>query len=148
MLDPGDLRIEAVRATGAGGQYVNTTDSAVRIAHIPTGIIVSCQMRRSQTQNKEKALEMLRAKLYQLKNNKFKNERVSVRRNQVGYGDRSEKIRTYNFPADRITDHRIGVTMKGVSSYLSGNLSEEFNSELSEITKDILLDELLNSAAS
>ena len=147
-MDPGELRIEAVRATGAGGQYVNTTDSAVRVTHIPTGIIVSCQMRRSQTQNKERALEMLRAKLFELKNNESKNRRISTRRTQVGYGDRSEKIRTYNFPDDRITDHRIGVTIKGVSSYLAGNLCDEFYSKLSEISREILLDELLSSGSS
>ena len=148
VLDPGELRIEAVRATGAGGQYVNTTDSAVRVTHIPSGIMVSCQMQRSQIQNKDKALEMLRTKLFELKNSKIRNERVMTRRSQVGYGDRSEKIRTYNFPGDRITDHRVGVTIKGVSSYLSGELSGEFTHKLQEATKYILLDELLNSCDS
>ena len=91
---------------------------------------------------------MLRAKLFELKNNESKNRRISTRRTQVGYGDRSEKIRTYNFPDDRITDHRIGVTIKGVSSYLAGNLCDEFYSKLSEISREILLDELLSSGSS
>ncbi|KAI6653268.1 Peptide chain release factor 1 [Oopsacas minuta] len=145
VINNSDLRIEAVRATGAGGQYVNTTDSAVRVTHIPTGIIVACQIHRSQIKNKQKALDMLRAKLFDLKNSKTKNERLETRRNQVGYGDRSEKIRTYNFPDDRITDHRIGQTIKGVSSYLSGELSDVFTNRLKYVNREIQLSELLDS---
>ena len=145
MLDPSELRIEAVRATGAGGQYVNTTDSAVRITHIPTGIIVSCQMFRSQIQNKDKAFEMLKAKLFDFMNSPAQNERIQTRRTQIGFGDRSEKIRTYNFPDDRITDHRVGQTIKGIDSFLSGEQIGCFMSQLREITKEIKLSELLDS---
>ena len=145
MLDPSELRIEAVRATGAGGQYVNTTDSAVRITHIPTGIIVSCQMFRSQIQNKDKAFEMLKDKLFDFMNSPAQNERIQTRRTQIGFGDRSEKIRTYNFPDDRITDHRVGQTIKGIDSFLSGEQIGCFMSQLREITKEIKLSELLDS---
>ena len=145
MLDPSELRVEAVRATGAGGQYVNTTDSAVRVTHIPTAIIVSCQMFRSQMQNKDKAFEMLKVKLFDFKNSPAQNERIQKRRTQVGFGDRSEKIRTYNFPDDRITDHRVGQTIRGIDSFLSGEQIGCFTSQLTEVTRKIQLSELLDS---
>lgn len=145
MLDPSELRIEAVRATGAGGQYVNTTDSAVRVTHIPSGIIVACQMFRSQIQNKDKAMEMLKAKLFDFMNSPAQNERIQTRRIQVGFGDRSEKIRTYNFPDDRITDHRVGLSVRGIDSFLSGEKIGYFTSQLTELMKEIKLSELLDS---
>ncbi len=123
-INPQDLRIETFRASGAGGQYVNTTETAVRITHIPTGITVTCQDERSQFQNKQKALKILYAKLKDHYERKRREEIAKERKEQVGTGERSEKIRTYNFPQNRVTDHRINLTLYKLSDVLEGKLDE------------------------
>lgn len=121
-INPNDLRIDVYRSTGAGGQCVNTTDSAVRITHLPTGTVVTCQNERSQIQNKEKAMQMLRTRLYEAKIREQEEKLGSERRSKIGTGDRSEKIRTYNYPQNRVTDHRIGYTTKNLDRVMEGNL--------------------------
>lgn len=128
-IRPEDIRIDVFRATGPGGQSVNTTDSAVRITHLPTGIVVSCQDEKSQLQNRAKAMAILRARLYQMEQERQMAERSEARRSQVGTGERSEKIRTYNFPQNRVTDHRIGMTVYRLTEVLNGDL-DEFIEEL------------------
>jgi peptide chain release factor 1 len=120
QIQPDDLRIDVFRSSGPGGQSVNTTDSAVRITHIPTGLVVQCQDEKSQLKNKSKALKILRSRLYDAETAKRRSERADLRRSQVGTGDRSERIRTYNFPQNRVTDHRVGVTVHQISSVLDG----------------------------
>lgn len=119
-----DIRIDLFRSSGAGGQKVNKTESAIRITHFPTGIVVSCQDERSQTQNKEKAFAMLRAKLYDYYQQQKQAEYSQNRKNQVGTGDRSERIRTYNFPQGRVTDHRIGLSIYNIEAFMNGNLDD------------------------
>lgn len=119
---PSELEIESVKSSGAGGQHINKTESAVRILHIPTGIVVFCQTQRSQLQNKEAALRMLRTKLYDIRRGEQDAKRAADRKNQVGTGDRSEKIRTYNYPQGRITDHRIGFSLYSLESFMNGNI--------------------------
>ena len=128
MIDPKDIRIDVFRASGNGGQCVNTTDSAVRLTHIPTGIVISCQDEKSQIKNKAKALKVLRSKLYDLELRKQSDARASMRRSQVGTGDRSEKIRTYNFPQGRVTDHRIHLTLHRIDQIMNGDLEEIIDS--------------------
>ena len=123
-LNLNEIRIDVFRASGNGGQCVNTTDSAVRVTHLPTGIVVSCQDEKSQLKNKDKALRVLRARLYDLEQEKRQAEISADRRSQVGTGDRSEKIRTYNFPQTRITDHRVKWTVYKMSDVLDGDLDE------------------------
>ena len=120
-INQNDLRIDTYRASGAGGQHVNKTSSAIRITHIPTGIVVACQNERSQTQNKEAAMKMLRSKLYEMKQEEQQEKVASTRRLQVGSGARSEKIRTYNYPQSRVTDHRINFTIYKLESFLNGD---------------------------
>lgn len=123
-VDPKDLRIDVYRSSGAGGQHVNTTDSAVRITHIPTGIVVAMQDERSQHKNKDKAMKVLMSRLYEAKQQEADLERQSDRRSQVGTGERSEKIRTYNFPQSRITDHRIGLSIHSIAQVMQGDFDQ------------------------
>jgi len=123
-IDPQDLRIDVMRAGGPGGQSVNTTDSAVRITHLPTGLVVQCQDEKSQHKNKAKAMKVLGSRLLDLETERVNAERASERKEQVGTGERSEKIRTYNFPQNRITDHRAGITLHKLDSVLEGDLKE------------------------
>lgn len=123
-LNPNDVRVDVYRASGNGGQCVNTTDSAVRLTHEPTGIVVTCQDEKSQLKNKEKAFKVLRAKLYDMMLSKQHNEQAEERKSQVGSGDRSERIRTYNFPQGRVSDHRISLTLYKLDSFLDGNIDE------------------------
>jgi len=132
VIDPKDLKIESFRASGAGGQYVNTTDSAVRITHLPTGLVVSIQDERSQHKNREKALKVLRAKLYEKQKAETEAQIKETRRKQVGTGERSEKIRTYNFPQNRVTDHRINKSWHNLGLILEGELDEIIDSLLLE----------------
>ncbi len=123
-INPGDVRVDVMRAGGPGGQCVNTTDSAVRLTHIPTGIVVIQQDQKSQIKNKEKAWQVLRARLFDLEQSKLDAERSSARKSMVGNGDRSEKIRTYNYPQDRITDHRINLSVHNLPGFMMGNMDE------------------------
>ncbi|MEX1120752.1 MAG: peptide chain release factor-like protein, partial [Balneolales bacterium] len=127
-INPADLEFEAFRATGAGGQHINTTDSAVRIRHLPSGVVVSCQEERSQHKNRAKAMTMLRTKLYDAELEKKQSARAAERKSQVSTGDRSAKIRTYNFPQGRLTDHRIGLTLYNLDAIIKGDLEEVINS--------------------
>jgi peptide chain release factor 1 len=123
-VDPNDLRIDVYRSSGPGGQSVNTTDSAVRITHVPTGLVVACQDEKSQHQNRDKAMRILRSRLLQAEQDRQAKERSDARKGQIGTGDRSEKIRTYNFPQTRVTDHRIGVTVHNLADLLGGELDD------------------------
>lgn len=124
-INPSDLRIDTYRSSGAGGQHVNTTDSAVRITHIPTGVVAACQEERSQHKNRDKAMTMLRARLYQAKRDALDAERAQSRKDQVGSGDRSERIRTYNFPQGRLSDHRINLTLYKLDQVMQGQAFDE-----------------------
>ena len=123
-VNPADIKMEVFRASGAGGQHINKTSSAVRLIHEPTGIVVECQTERSQFQNKDNAMKMLRTKLYEIEKQKQDSEISNARKSQVGSGDRSEKIRTYNYPQGRITDHRIGMSIYQMENFLNGDLDE------------------------
>ena len=128
VIDEKDIRIDVMRASGNGGQCVNTTDSAVRLTHIPTGIVISCQDEKSQLKNKDKALKVLRSRLYEMELAKQHDAEAEARRSQIGTGDRSEKIRTYNFPQGRVTDHRIKLTLHRLENVLNGDLDEIIDS--------------------
>ena len=123
-INPSDIKMEVFRSSGAGGQHINKTSSAVRLIHEPTGIVVECQTERSQFQNRDNAMKMLRTKLYDIEKQKQDSEVANARKSQVGSGDRSEKIRTYNYPQGRITDHRIGFSIYQIEDFLNGNLDE------------------------
>lgn len=123
-IDPNDVKVDVYRSTGPGGQSVNTTDSAVRLTHLPTGLVVTCQDEKSQLQNKEKAFRILRARIHQMELERQQSELAGERRSQVGSGERSEKIRTYNYKDNRVTDHRIGLTLRRLDHVLEGDLDE------------------------
>ena len=125
-INPGDLQIDTYRASGAGGQHVNKTESAIRITHLPTGMVVECQDERSQHKNREKAMTVLRSRLYEKMQQEQTDQIAADRRSQVGTGDRSERIRTYNFPQGRLTDHRIGLTLYKLDSVMNGDLDDVF----------------------
>lgn len=123
-IDEKDLRIDTLRSSGAGGQHVNKTESCIRMTHIPTGIVVLCQDERSQTKNREKAMRVLKSRLYDFYQSQYEKEYSANRRSQVGTGDRSERIRTYNFPQGRVTDHRIGLTLHNIVNFMMGDIEE------------------------
>ncbi|NCB03948.1 MAG: peptide chain release factor 1 [Clostridia bacterium] len=123
-INPADLQIDTYRSGGAGGQHVNKTESAIRITHLPTGVVVECQDERSQHKNKDRAMKILRSKLYEARQEELASQRAGERRSQVGSGDRSERIRTYNYPQGRVTDHRIGLTLHRLEQVLAGDLDE------------------------
>ena len=141
-INESDLRIDVFRAGGPGGQSVNTTDSAVRITHIPTGLSVSQQDEKSQHKNKAKGMKILRARLYELERSRIDQERSEDRKNKIGTGDRSERIRTYNFPQGRVTDHRINLTLHKLDEFLSGEIHEEMNQELRLKEQNLKLENL------
>ena len=124
QINPADIQMDVMRSTGSGGQSVNTTDSAVRLTHKPTGVVVKCQQEKSQIKNRAMALKMLRTRLYEMEQEKQRSARDAQRKSQVGTGDRSEKIRTYNFPQDRLTDHRIGVTRHNLAAVMDGDIED------------------------
>ena len=124
QINPADIQMDVMRSTGSGGQSVNTTDSAVRLTHKPTGVVVKCQQEKSQLKNRTMALKMLRTKLYEMELERQRNARDAQRKSQVGTGDRSEKIRTYNFPQDRLTDHRIGLTRHNLAAVMDGEIED------------------------
>jgi peptide chain release factor 1 len=140
-VDPNDIRVDVFRSQGAGGQSVNTTDSAIRLTYLPTGLVITCQDERSQLQNRLRAMSILRSRLYELEQRRIVEEQGANRRSQVGSGERSEKIRTYNFPQNRVTDHRIGHTSHRLESILEGDL-EEYIQALTEADQAAKLKEL------
>ncbi|KJS34026.1 MAG: peptide chain release factor 1 [Rhodospirillaceae bacterium BRH_c57] len=142
QIEEKDLRIDTYRSQGAGGQHVNTTDSAVRITHIPTGVVAACQEEKSQHKNKAKALTMLRAKIYDEQRRALDSERAAARKSQVGSGDRSERIRTYNFPQGRVTDHRINMTSYTIEKVMQGEGLDDFVDALTAEDQAALLSEL------
>ena len=139
-INPSELKVDTYRSSGAGGQHVNTTDSAVRLTHLPTGIVVECQDERSQHKNRARALSLLQAKILDEARKKQMEQRATARRNLVGSGDRSERIRTYNFPQGRITDHRINLTLYKLSEILDGDLPQVIESLIQEHQADLLSD--------
>ena len=142
QIKDSDLRIDVFRAGGPGGQSVNTTDSAVRITHLPTGVVVSQQDEKSQHKNKAKALKILRSRVYEAEKRKKDQERADNRKSQIGSGDRSERIRTYNFPQGRVTDHRINLTLHKLEEFLNGEIHEEMNEALRLKEQDLKLQNL------
>lgn len=137
-IDPNDLRVDTFRAAGAGGQHVNKTDSAIRITHIPTGVVVECQQERSQHKNRARAMSLLQTKLLTAEQDKQASEQAATRKKLVGSGDRSERIRTYNFPQGRVTDHRINLTLYKLDDVMAGNLEEIVDALTSEHQADLL----------
>ena len=127
QINPADIEMQVYRASGAGGQHVDKTSSAVRLIHKPSGIVVACQEERSQLQNREKCMKMLASKLYEIEQERIESEQGGMRRSQVGTGMRNERIRTYNFPQGRVTDHRIGLTLYKIDSVMDGDLEELIN---------------------
>lgn len=143
-IDPGDMRIDFYRSSGPGGQSVNTTDSAVRITHLPSGLVVTCQDEKSQHKNRAKALKVLRSKLLDLERLEQQIEISEKRRSMVGTGDRSERIRTYNFPQNRVTDHRIGMTLYKLDGVLEGNIQELINASIAHFQAEVLRKQIGN----
>jgi peptide chain release factor 1 len=141
-IDEKDLRIDRFRSGGPGGQSVNTTDSAIRITHLPTGLVVQCQDEKSQHKNKAKALKVLRARLFDLEQTRLDAERAAERKGQIGSGDRSERIRTYNFPQNRVTDHRAGVTLHQLDRVMEGELDELIDGVAAHLEADALREEM------
>ncbi len=137
-LNPSDVIVETIKSTGAGGQHVNKTESAIRLIHKPTGIVIECQDERSQYKNKDKAFKLLRTKLYDIKQTEQNEKIASERRSQVGTGDRSERIRTYNYPQGRVTDHRIGVTVYSLDAFLNGDIGFMIDSLIAADTAEKL----------
>ena len=137
-INPADLKFESCKSSGAGGQHINKTESAVRLTHIPSGIVIECDQERSQLQNKEKAMRLLYSKLYDMKQKEQDDEIASARKSQVGSGDRSEKIRTYNYPQSRVTDHRINKTVHSLGAFLDGDIGEMIDDLISADTAERL----------
>ncbi len=139
-INPADLRVDTYRSSGAGGQHVNKTDSAVRLTHLPTGIVVECQDERSQHKNRARAMSLLQAKIMAAEKQRQQQQQAAMRRNLVGSGDRSERIRTYNFPQGRLTDHRINLTLYKLEEILEGSLSQV----IEPLARDHRADQLAN----
>ena len=137
-INPSDLIFESCKSSGAGGQHINKTESAVRLTHKPSGIVIECQEERSQFKNKDKALKLLKAKLYDIKQTEQNEKIASARKSQVGTGDRSERIRTYNYPQSRVSDHRIGLTLHSLESFLNGNIDEMIDALITADTAEKL----------
>ena len=137
-INPADLKIESCKSSGAGGQHVNKTESAVRLTHIPTGIVIECQEERSQFKNRDKAMKLLRTKLFDMKQSEQNEKIASARKSMVGTGDRSEKIRTYNYPQGRITDHRIGLSIFSMENFLNGNIGDMIDALITADTAERL----------
>ena len=137
-IDPSELKIDTYRSSGAGGQHVNKTESAIRITHLPTGMVVECQDERSQYKNKDRAMKILRARLLDMKQREQDAAIAAERKTQVGTGDRSERIRTYNFPQGRVSDHRIGLTLYKLDSFLNGDMDEIINALISDAQAKLL----------
>ncbi|HPO50365.1 MAG TPA: peptide chain release factor-like protein, partial [Spirochaetota bacterium] len=135
-------RIDVLRSGGAGGQHVNKTESAVRITHLPTGIVVKCQDDRSQHKNKASAMKVLRSRIYEMRQEELDNERSGMRKDQVGSGDRSQKVRTYNFPQNRVTDHRVNLTLYNLESFMMGEIDEVIEALKIHNVEEILKKEL------
>ena len=137
-INPADIKIESCKSSGAGGQHVNKTESAVRLTHKPSGIIIECQEERSQYKNRDKAMKLLKSKLLDIKQREQADKIASDRKSQVGTGDRSERIRTYNYPQGRVTDHRIGLTLYSIESFLNGDINEMIDALITADTAEKL----------
>jgi peptide chain release factor 1 len=140
-LDPKDLKIDTYRSSGAGGQHINKTSSAIRVTHLPTGMVVECQDERSQHKNKDKALRVLRSRLFEQAQREQEEAIASDRKSQVGTGDRSERIRTYNFPQGRVTDHRIGLTLYKIEQIMNGDIDEVVDALITYYRAEMLKNE-------
>jgi peptide chain release factor 1 len=139
-IKPDELRVDTYRSSGAGGQHVNTTDSAVRLTHLPTGIVAECQDERSQHKNKDKAMSLLKSKIYQQQVDAQNKETSEARRSLVGSGDRSDRIRTYNFPQGRMTDHRINLTLYKLAEIMEGDMDELLKALINEHNADLMIE--------